>query len=53
MLAQLSQWLLIAALGQAPSEAALLKAAPAKSTSPSAYRGMETTRDDLWRCSRR
>lgn len=47
MLAQLSQWLLIAALGQAPPEAALLKAAPADVDVAIRIRGVEATRDDL------
>jgi hypothetical protein len=47
MLAQLSQWILIAALGQAPPEAALLKAAPADVDVAVRIRGVEATRDDL------
>ena len=47
MLAQLSQWILIAALGQAPAEAALLKAAPADVDVAVRIPGVEATRDDL------
>jgi hypothetical protein len=47
MLAQISQWILIAAFGQAPSEAALLKAAPADVDVAVRIRGVEATRDDL------
>lgn len=47
MLAQLSQWLLIAAIGQAAPEAALLKAAPADVDVAVRVRGLEATRDDL------
>ncbi len=47
MLAQLSHWLLIAALGQAPPEAALLKAAPAEVDVAVRTRGLEATRDDV------
>jgi hypothetical protein len=47
MLAQLSQWLLIAAIGQAPPEAALAKAAPADVDVAVRVRGIEATRDDL------
>jgi hypothetical protein len=47
MLAQLSRWLLIAAIGQAPPEAALAKAAPADVDVAVRVRGMETSRDDL------
>lgn len=47
MLAQLSQWFLIAAIGQAAPEAALAKAAPADVDVAVRIRGMEATRDDL------
>ena len=47
MLAQLSNWILIAALGQAPPEAALLKAAPAEVDLAVRTRGLEATRDDV------
>lgn len=47
MLAQLSQWLLIATISQAPSEAALVKAAPGDVNVAIRVRGIETTRDDL------
>jgi hypothetical protein len=47
MLAQLSQWLLIAAIGQAPPEAALAKAAPADIDAVVRIRGLETARDDI------
>jgi hypothetical protein len=47
MLAQLSQWILIAALGQAPAEASLLKAAPVDVDVAVRIRGVEATRDDL------
>jgi hypothetical protein len=47
MLALFSQWLLIAALGQAPPEATLLKAAPANVDVAVRVRGLEATRDDL------
>ena len=47
MLAHLSHWILFAALGQAPPEAALLKAAPADVDVAIRTRGLEATRDDL------
>jgi hypothetical protein len=47
MLAQFSQWILIAAFGQAPPEAALLKAAPADVDVAVRIRSVEATRDDL------
>src|SRR5262249_20497628 len=47
MLTLISQWILIATLGQAPSEAALLKAAPAEVDVAVRVRGLEAARDDL------
>src|SRR5262249_43201896 len=47
MLAQLSKWLVIAALGQAQPEMALLKAVPADVDLASRIRGVEAPRNDL------
>jgi hypothetical protein len=47
MLTSLCQWILIASLGQAPSEAALLKAAPADVDVAFRVRGLEATRDEV------
>jgi hypothetical protein len=47
MLAQLSQWLLIAAIGQTPPDGALAKAAPGDIDVAVRVRGMEATRDDI------
>lgn len=46
MLAHLAQWILIAAIGQAPPEAALLKAAPADVDIALRVRGLEATSED-------
>jgi hypothetical protein len=47
MLTLLSKWVLIATLGQAPADAALLKVAPAEVDVAVRVRGLEGTRDDL------
>src|SRR5262245_14359519 len=47
MLAQLSIWIVIAALSQAPPEAALLRAVPADVDVAIRVRGVEATRNDL------
>jgi hypothetical protein len=47
MLAQLSKWIVIAALSQAPPEAALLKAVPADVDVAIRIRGVEAARHDL------
>ena len=47
MLAQLSQWILIATLSQSPQEAAWLKVIPADVDIAIRSRGIDATRDDL------
>src|SRR4051812_30132816 len=47
MLAQLSTWILAATLGQAPPEAAWLKAVPGDVDVVMRCRGLGATRDDL------
>jgi hypothetical protein len=47
MLVSLSMWLMAAALGQAPADAAWLKAVPADVDVAIRIRGLESTRDDL------
>lgn len=47
MLAQLSQWILIATLAQAPQEAAWMKVIPADVDIAIHSRGIDATRNDL------